>query len=125
MRYASREAKHMRHFLLLLSLLVSLPSAAADRNGGYSILGRGTISCGALIKAHDERDKYSVVFVSEWVNGYLTAINLTTPGVNDLTEGLDLLAREQWLLKYCREKPLDSVAQATEMLVRELKQRKQ
>lgn len=113
----------MRHFLLLI-LLVSLPSMASDSNGTYGILGRGTISCGSLVKAHNDRDQYSVIFISEWVNGYITAINITTPGVIDLTDGLDVPAREQWLLKYCKEKPLDSLAQATEMLVRELKLRK-
>lgn len=113
----------MRHFLLSI-LFVSLSSMASDGNGDYGILGRGTISCGALVKAHNERDKYSVIFVSEWVNGYITATNTTTPGIKDLTDGLDLPARDQWLLKYCKEKPLDSLAQATEMLVRELKLRK-
>lgn len=120
----------MRHFLLLI-LLVSLPSVASDSNGTYGILGRGTISCGSLVKAHNDRDQYSVIFISEWVNGYITAINITTPRVIDLTDrvidltdGLDVPAREQWLLKYCKEKPLDSLAQATEILVRELKLRK-
>lgn len=107
----------------LVALLVSMSCIAADRNGSYSILGRGTVSCGTLLEAHERKDQYSVLFISEWVNGYLTAANRITPGVYDLTEGLDLAARSQWLLKYCRDNPLDKIAAATENLARELKGR--
>ena len=123
MQIVVHEINHMK-FIVLLCLLVSLSCAAADGQGHYQVLGRGTISCGSLVEAREQKDRLSILLVSDWVNGYLTALNNTTDGVNDLTEGLDLAARDEWLLKYCKDNPLDNLAAAAEKLSHELKSRR-
>ena len=91
---------------------------------GYTALGIGTMTCGEYIKANKQEDYHTIHLTNQWVNGYITAINEKDIGFFDLSEGTDSSSREQWLLKFCNENPLDRLVRATQGLIHELKSRR-
>ena len=114
----------MKLSIALLLILSSFNAFSADDSGGYAVLGRGTISCGAVIEANEKNNRVSMLATTEWVNGYLTAFNISKYGVYDLTKNIDVDGRKQWILKYCKENPLEMLAVAAKRLADELESRK-
>ncbi|MFT4756957.1 MAG: hypothetical protein ACI91R_001607 [Vicingaceae bacterium] len=110
----------MKISIFLTLILCSLGAYSKDETGGYAILGRGTISCGAVAAANEKSNKVGNLAISEWVNGYLTAFNILTYGAYDLTKNVDLDGRKQWILKYCKDNPLEMLAVAAKRLADEL-----
>ncbi len=90
----------MKKYYLLLILILS-PSLAIGDSGSYGSIGMN-ISCGKYIK-DVENDLQLKKFYSMWIAGFVTGTNLAKVRKGST----DNAANEAWLLKYCKENPLD------------------
>ena len=106
--------------IMYLLIFVNLSAMAMDKNSEFAVLGRGTISCGSVIEAYDNKDEVSKLAIEEWSNGYLTALNYSLSNTYDITGNIDVGGRSQWVLKYCRNNPLKTLSNASEGLAYEL-----
>jgi hypothetical protein len=115
MQYAvpsSKQEGQMKHFIIAVMLTCMVtPALGADASGNYSVLGHGTKSCGWWTTTRNNGDLQSLD-AAIWVGGFITAYNLFTPGVYDITEGTDFEGRNAWIDNYCATNPLDSIADA-------------
>ena len=95
-----------RLFLALLCL--PLAATAADDKGQYAIRGASLITCGVFSQEHAARGDLSKI-VASWVDGYVTAINQTTPDTYELLsfESTELIM--QVVDRHCRLHPNDRV----------------
>ena len=107
--------------IMFCLLFVSISAMAMDKDSGYAVLGRGTISCGSVIEAYDNKDEVSRLVIEEWSNGYITGLNYALSRTYDITGNIDVGGRSQWILKYCRNNPLKTLSNATEALAYEFK----
>lgn len=99
---------------------VATPSLAKDANGGFFILGAGAKSCGMFVKDFREGNegKYEN---TQWMNGYLTAVNQFAVTAQNIADGTDTEGRSLWMFNYCSANPLHNVGDAASALVRELR----
>ena len=110
---------------LVLAVLLACfasPALGADENGRYTVLGSGINSCGKWTEARKEKALDGIIDTS-WVNGYLTAYNIYTPGINDITKNIDLEGWAAWIDNYCISNPLNNITNASFALVHFLKNR--
>ena len=83
------------------------------------VRGFGLNSCGSFVEAQ-RSDKMASLMYGNWLAGYLTAINRTTPGIYDIVNKVDHSGLMQWIENYCNQNPLKSFSDAVETLVIEL-----
>jgi hypothetical protein len=99
---------------LLASLSLSAVSGPVAAKDTAEIYGGGASSCGKWLAA-DQEDHY---FYLQWVLGYVSAA-----GHYDVKGNLrdtDAEAMSAWIDSYCRQHPLELIATAADVLVREL-----
>ena len=110
--------------IIITTLLVTLATSvnASDNAGDYAILGMGTSSCASYVKYY--KNEYELLRYSAWANGFITGFNRLTDNVNDITTGVDITARQEWLYKYCKKNTLDNFDTAVQKLIKELIDRK-
>ncbi len=81
------------------------PGGAVDRNGSYGIVGYGSTPCVSLHQSNETG-------VGDWLAGYLTAINQAYRDTYDIKGDLDLDAVMDWLYAYCADHGDDAIGSA-------------
>jgi hypothetical protein len=97
--------------------------ALAQGSGAKMIFGQGLNSCGAWTRARQTKS-FDAGLSAQWVAGYLSGMNMETAAPNALA-GTDFSGLMAWIDNYCQSKPLDPIANATFMLMNELRARVQ
>ena len=104
----------------MLSFFTCLSCAANEANA-VTVLGRHT--CGEWV-LHHQADSNSVEGVSEegWLPGYLSGFAFASN--KNFLSGADPLSLLLWVSNYCRDNPIDYLADAAAALAYELIKRK-
>jgi hypothetical protein len=108
----------------MIALLLPIGCWASDQNGKY----RETYtpdhgSCASYLLAQNEcghgncRDLNTF---SDWLMGYITAYNSSTPDTFDIVANTNLKSTILWLGNYCKQNPSKSFSQSVESLMNEL-----
>lgn len=108
--------KRLRIFIVCaITCLPGLSHAAPETNMVY---GAGLISCGTLIKSVDsgDQDKSINLMAISWVQGYVSAMSQ----VIEPMEKTNMFAMTEYLDKYCRENPTETIQVASDILVGQL-----
>ncbi|NUY32984.1 hypothetical protein F0160_21085 [Paraburkholderia sp. JPY303] len=109
---------------LLISLVACVSCTAIDANAaGYVVHGFPT--CGEWIEARQHSSHlpfYASQAQESWVLGFLSG-NAAGAKKNFL-DGTDYTSLFQWISNYCRDNPLNTVADASNELAAELIKRK-
>jgi len=114
----------MKHLLFMAALLMPIGCWASDKNGKY----RETYtadhgSCASFLLAQNEcrhgrcRDLNTF---SDWLMGYITSYNSSTPDTFDIVAKTNLKSTILWLGKHCKQNPSKSFPKAVESLMIEL-----
>ena len=105
------------------AVLFSSTVSAQSESGG--IVGAGALSCEQMLSHLSEvQTEAAEVVYQAWVHGYLSGLNILQfymerNNANVVDGGGNWL----WVQNYCRNNPLEDVAQATIELFNELKSR--
>lgn len=109
-----------RSRFIAISLIATLLSGAAlpalaQRPG--NVRGAGQVGCGEFLEDR-KRDRY-VHFYTQWVAGFVSGYNLYSnqASVQSIPDDATI---DAYLLKHCRENPLDGIARASGHLIRDL-----
>ena len=119
----------MKHLLFMAALLMPIGCWASDKNGKY----RETYtadhgSCASFLLAQNEcshgrcRDLNTF---SDWLMGYITSYNSSTPDTFDIVAKTDLNNSIIWLGNYCKQHPSNKYSQAVQSLMIELYPKRQ
>ena len=94
---------------LILFLLLTVPTYAADKQGKFATWGKGSKSCHHYNTARntDEEQRFK-----DYLMGYLTAYNVYVPETYRISGSLDLGGIMDWLDEYCESKPMVSFEQS-------------
>jgi hypothetical protein len=103
--------------VVLGAIMVCAPSIASDRAGTYVAVGPGFSSCGAWLQSGVD---FRFEYVS-WVEGFVSAYNEFVWGGKNIMDSTDSAGMEAWLNSYCAAHPVDSVAQAANAFIEEMK----
>ncbi|WP_440911738.1 hypothetical protein [Candidatus Pelagibacter sp.] len=101
----------MKKYLLILVIYLSFINYA-------NAIGKlGAFSCGDILEFKNIKD--SQESVQDWVNGFLTAVQL---GRKPFEEGKvpSNNSRYFWIIKFCEENPLSDIAEASSQLYLEI-----
>jgi hypothetical protein len=117
----------MRFRAAVIMSLAILMAASQSAFGAYLIFGAGTVRCGEWTRLRTLRnDVASLYQLQAWVDGYVSGVNVARgeDGEPDFLaskpQGSALYAV---IDNHCNVNPLDSVAEATLGLVRQLRER--
>ncbi len=106
--------------LLLASLIVTSAEAYDVRTGISAVFGAGNSTCATMTddvaRYQAEREVYTA-----YIDGFLTAVNVSLPGKADFFLDTDRAARYKFVLQYCEANPLDFVVTAINTLVKRYK----
>ncbi len=105
---------------LFTAMLISSVSWAADKDGAYVSFGVGTRSCAGWVTARKADDIRAVQY-QEWLLGYLSAYNNWVHKGQNIAGKTDKKGLLAWIDNYCRGNGADSLAQAAENLMLDLK----
>jgi len=105
----------------LISLTLLLGHGVAEPR--YSVLGEGSLSCGQWI-AQRRAAGPNVIPAAAWVLGYITAANMLRQSGPNFAAGVNGITLDYWMDNYCATNSLETVADAANALVNELRQRK-
>jgi hypothetical protein len=106
----------------LLTCLVT-PALGRDKQGNYTVLGEGTVSCGKWLKYRQAKSVVASNYVAAWIAGYLSAHNKLLVGVKNIGKDTDTAGRYAWIDNYCRANPLSDIDAAADALIAHLKSR--
>jgi len=109
--------------LPILIFCLCANSHGKDSKGKYATLGQGINSCGKVTKIFKSSDEVAKQLTQAWVNGYITALNISNQNTYNISDGVDLAGRTQWILNYCKNNPLNQLSNAVEHLAHELETR--
>lgn len=100
---------------LFVTAVASQPAAHAQR--AFTSGGASAVTCGAYLKAREDRQDMS--YIASWVWGYISGYNQwsTYPQINDFPSEGTVVA---YFDKHCRENPLETLMQGTVALVADL-----
>ncbi len=104
------------HLAAVAALTLPLLASAQGR-----VVGAGTITCAKYTNSRSVFDKPTILMVTTWTQGYMTAMNLVR--VNSQQPELKPVDQEQietYTKKYCAEHPLNMTYQAAQALVNDL-----
>jgi hypothetical protein len=104
--------------LLLTALLPSNPA----RSESYAVWGAGSRSCGSWTSDRKEQG-WSAIADLSWVDGFITAMNYSSPRVNGASHKIDGDAIAAWIDNYCSMHPLEPISSAAEALTATLAKR--
>lgn len=97
--------------LILLSLLAVLPAWAADEHGLYWIYGVGRQKCSTYLEAR-KAGGFEEISYKNWIMGYLTSVNQSTPQTYDILGESDIQGALAWLDRHCEKYPADTIYMA-------------
>jgi hypothetical protein len=98
----------MRLSALLTVLTVGLTTGHAEA-ANYNLIGSGNRSCGTWTA--EERDQRYPIF-GQWVLGFLSGIGYEGAPSSNPLQGMDAYGVFGWIDNYCREHPIDDIADA-------------
>lgn len=100
----------------ILALLAS-PVLAADKDGRAAVRGAGQLSCKQAMDICN-KDKNQCAAIDSWLNGFISGINVSGKDLYDLVffTPFSIIS----VLQVCKQKPDLPVANAVDLLVREL-----
>ena len=99
----------MRIILCALIAALWLPAQAMDKSGNYAIWGKGQKSCFRYLKERtaDRNDPYR-----DYIMGYLTAYNATTPDTYSVSRNMSLDEIMVWIDDYCDTNKMSGLEQS-------------
>ncbi len=111
--------------LAIMAMVVSAACAQAQAQDGdrneSTVWGAGWTSCGKVVSFANSQDSISLGVIVTWSQGYLSSENsfLTTSKVRTLRY-VDPESIQAYLVKYCRENPLQRAYDGVQRLSLEL-----
>ncbi len=109
--------------VIAIALLSGATAESMDDSGTYNVLGAGTKSCGKWMEARKD-DSWESLILINWVWGFVTSYNRYVHkggvGVEGNIDNEGLMA---WVDQYCRDNPLENVANASQALIYKLNSR--
>jgi hypothetical protein len=107
------------HEKALLTLVLIGALCLSSYSYAYRAYGDGAVnSCGNWIEVRKTPNTWEGLVVQAWVSGFVSGYGFSG---NTLKE-TDVNAILAWVDNYCKEKPLDTVAEAAEMLIFEMQE---
>jgi hypothetical protein len=100
----------------LLALLAT-PVLAADKDGRAAVRGAGQLPCKEAM-AICQKDKNQCAAIDSWLNGFISGINVSGKDLYDLVFFTPFSIAS--VLQVCKQKPDMPVANAVDLLVREI-----
>lgn len=97
--------------LCLLFLSPALPVLAADEHGLYWIYGVGRQNCSTYLEAR-KAGGFEEISYKNWIMGYLTSVNQSTPKTYDILGESDIQGALAWLDRHCEKYPADTIYMA-------------
>ncbi|MDD3608284.1 MAG: hypothetical protein PHI49_00860 [Halothiobacillaceae bacterium] len=107
---------------LTATLLLAAPWATAEARGlneGYVAIGEGTRSCLEFVQTRGKGGINEQRFIT-WLEGYLSAVNLTTDNTWSILGARDLRYALNWLEGHCRQNPTQAFSDAAAALTVQL-----
>jgi|SRR5271166_4901723 len=95
---------------LLLPLVVLSVVLTGTAKAEYHLIGPEGLSCGSWTRAHDGLPTEAIMIREGWVLGFLSAFGYLTYG--DPLNGMDGAGVAAWIDNYCRDHPIDDIADA-------------
>jgi hypothetical protein len=95
--------------IILVLMLTSTLTLAADNKGNYAVWGLGKKSCFGYQQAAagDDFDKYK-----HYIKGFLTAYNIFTEKTFSITGKMNVNDVVDWINEYCAENPMSGLETA-------------
>jgi hypothetical protein len=112
-----------RGALLSVTVLCALnppTSSAFDADHISAVSGVGNSTCGKMTDDVVRFDRGQEVY-EQYIQGFLTAVNMSLPGSADFFSGSDKIAQYKFVLQYCQANPLDLVVTGVNKLVQRYK----
>lgn len=97
---------------LSLTVLSAGAALAADSQGRYSAKGAGRFKCDRFLAAAKEQKQQELNAVVDWVNGYITAVNMTQPTTYDIAPWQSDLVMFDLISRICTQKPDEPIVNA-------------
>ena len=94
---------------IVILLLVSFASHAADNKGNYAVWGAGNKSCHSY---HQARESNDFDLYKNYLLGFLTAYNVITPETYSISGQMKLDDVLMWFDDHCELQPMMSFEQA-------------
>jgi hypothetical protein len=98
-------------FLIMLAMATVWPVLAADENGVYWIYGVGRQNCSTFLEAR-KAGGFEEISYKNWIMGYLTAVNHTTPHTYDILGKAEIQGALTWLDRHCEKYPDETMYMA-------------
>lgn len=108
--------------IILLVLLFSAQTTLAqakDLDGEYAVFSLGGQNCNAYLKARRGSGASQRLYL-EWMQGYLSAVNLLMPGTYNILGQQDFNQVLTWLDEHCIKQPQDLFITAATLLTANL-----
>jgi hypothetical protein len=103
---------------------VAVPAngAWAAEGGKGTVYGAGRVTCGEWQQQRSSGNKIKLFQLEAWVDGFLSAYNVASDGTDFIATKQDDpgIAYYAWIDNYCRQNPLNMVAEAAVALKNEL-----
>lgn len=109
-----RERPTWRTGVLAAAALMAPVAPAADSGGNYAVWGIGQASCHQFSLAYESR---TLKDFTNYLAGYLTAVNTLSSGVYQVTAANTLSANLDLLYTHCERNQMDSYERAIQALV--------
>jgi hypothetical protein len=104
----------VKPFLAAVAVVVLMTGSGK----AYQIVGPGVSSC-ATWTADRRSDSDMADLDLSWILGFLSGVGYVAAPDQDPLHGLDRAAVPAWVDRYCEAHPLDAIATAAEVFVRE------
>ena len=91
-----------------LVLLQVAPVMAADEHGLYWIYGVGRQNCSTYLEAR-KSGGFEELSYKNWIMGYLTAVNHSTPLTYNILGDSDIQGALAWLDRHCEKYPGETI----------------
>ncbi len=107
----------MRYFqLLLITLAVTLSA------NSQAIVIFGAVGCGDWVKARSGgANDVGALALGDWVVGFVDGVAISKN--ENILKGVDPASMFLWMDNYCKNHPLDNIADGTDALVKELRRK--
>jgi hypothetical protein len=96
----------------LFAATVATLVVVADSSVGYSLNGRGALTCESWTAARRNSSRPEAGLNEQWVVGFLSGIGFMALGELDPLRGVDGQFVYDWVDGYCRNNPAETIADA-------------
>ena len=103
--------------LATLTIAVLTTMAATPSFSNPSVMGAGTVSCGRFLEMGDTNNVEMTSFTVSWVLGYLGGVDvMMSVNARPNLRAVDSQSVQAFITKSCRDKPLQTLAEASASL---------